>query len=155
MKKPERCQTCPWYGDGEGFVPDDVCHEPQVVFIAQNPGEVEETQEKPLVGVTGQMFKGRFVAKHLGAIKCGYMNVIKCRKQSADGKRSNRMPLIHSKEWREIQEHCQPYLEETLERVPESAVLVPMGEYAAHAVTGLKAKNMLHLRGTLLEGENE
>jgi uracil-DNA glycosylase family 4 len=158
VDKPDRCRECSWYGDGRGFVPDDtaagnatVLDGPiQVLFICQNPGDVEETQARPLVGVTGQMFRGRFVGKWLPGVRVAYANVIKCRGMNKAGVKTNSMPQLHSEEWRVIRDHCRPYLEETLARCPD-AVVVPMGEYAAEAVTGLKAKVMLHLRGTVVE----
>ena len=154
MKKPDTCLGCPWYGAGEGFVPDELPdgRRAKVVFIYQNPGETEEFQARPMIGTTGQMFRGRFVARHLPDVPVGHANVLKCRATDAGGRRTNQMPQIRSHEWEEVKRHCQPYLEQTLARAPE-AILVPMGEYAAEAVTGLKAKSMLHLRGTVLYGD--
>lgn len=148
--KPDDCIGCSWYGDGEGFVPDEVVPGSQAVFVCQNPGESEEAQGKPLVGKTGQMFRGRFVKKHLDGVPVSYANVIKCRHQSADGRRSNSMPTKGGKEWQEIVARCRPYLDKTLAKVP-GAVVVPMGEHAALALTGIRAKAMLHLRGTVVE----
>ncbi len=148
IPKPDDCKDCPWWGDGEGFVPDEVVPDAQVVFCAQNPGEVEEIQGRPLVGPTGQMFRGRFVARHLPDVRAAYANILKCRQQTAHG-RTNAMPPKGSRVWQGIVDHCRPYLETTLSRCP-GAILVPMGEHAALALTGLRAKAMLHLRGTLL-----
>lgn len=163
MDKPEHCKPCPWFDDGAGFVPDstttggavrghDATASVQVLFIAQNPGDVEQLQATPLVGVTGQMFRGRFVGKHLPGVPVGYANVLKCRGRDAAGRHTNVMPPLGSKLWQELKTCCRPYLDETIARCP-NAILVPMGEYAAEAVTGLKAKTMLHLRGTLMETE--
>ena len=149
MKKPERCQGCLWYGDGEGFVPDEG-EKAEVLFIAQNPGETEETQARPLIGVTGQMFRGRFVGKHFPGVKVAYANVLKCRGANEAGVKTNAMPPVWGRVWGELRDHCQTYLEETLAKNPK-AVLVPMGEYAAEAVTGMRAKTMIHLRGTVVE----
>lgn len=165
MDKPEHCKRCqcPWFDDGAGFVPDSTATTVlgavssrdasgdaavRVLFICQNPGDVEQTQATPLVGVTGQMFRGRFVGKHLPGVPVGYANVLKCRGRDAAGRHTNVMPQLNSKLWQELKTCCRPYLDETIARCP-NAILVPMGEYAAEAVTGLKAKAMLHLRGTL------
>lgn len=150
MTKPDGCAECPWRGDGEGFVPDEIPPKAQVVFVAQNPGEVEETQGRPLVGVTGQIFKGRFVGKHLPGIPCGYANVVKCRATNDAGQHTNKMPPLWSQEWRAVAGCCEQYLRESLKAAPD-AIIVPMGEYAAQAVTGMRAKLMIHLRGTVIE----
>jgi DNA polymerase len=147
-RKPTGCEGCPFYGDGEGFVDDEVPANAQVIFIAQNPGEGEEVQARPLVGVTGQMFRGRFVGKHLPGMSVGYANIVKCRMQQS-GRRSNNLPPLGSGLWKDVVAHCRQYLDVSLAKAPK-AILVPLGEHAALALTGLKAKAMLHLRGTLL-----
>lgn len=148
VSKPDACLDCPFYGDGAGFVPDEVPVGARIVFIAQNPGESEEQQGRPLIGVTGQMFRGRFVGKHLPEVPVAYANIIKCRWQQS-GRRSNNLPPLGSTLWRSAVTQCSGYLKATLEACPD-AIVVPMGEHAALAVTGLKAKAMLHLRGTML-----
>lgn len=147
--KPNSCLGCPFYGDGQGFVDDEAPEGAQVIFVAQNPGEVEEIQARPLIGPTGQMLRNRFVSKHLPGVSAGYANIVKCRWQQG-GRRSNNLPPLGSEAWKDVVKHCAGYLQATLARCPR-AVVVPMGEHAALALTGLKAKAMLHLRGTALE----
>ena len=146
--KPDACLGCPFYGDGSGFVPDEIAPASKVVLVCQNPGEVEEIQGRPLVGPTGQMLRGRFVARHLPGVPVTYANIVKCRWQQGE-RRSNNLPPLGSHLWRSVVEHCSGYLKQTLVACPD-AIVVPMGEHAALALTGLKAKAMLHLRGTLV-----
>ena len=40
--KPTICRDCPLYGDGMGFVPDQIVPDSELVVLAQNPGEDEE-----------------------------------------------------------------------------------------------------------------
>lgn len=150
IHKPEQCRGCPWYGDGRGFVPDEIVPDAQVVFIYQNPGATEEVQGRPMIGATGQMFRDRFIKKHLPTTKITHANVLKCRCTEDNGDKSNRMPKKGSQEWWELVAHCKPYLIETLKQCP-NAIVVPMGEHAALAVTGKTAKSMLHLRGTVID----
>ena len=149
LHKPAACIGCPFYGDGHGFVPDEIGPGTKVVFVAQNPGEVEEVQGRPLVGPTGQMFRGRFVGRHLPGVPVTYANIVKCRWQQ-NGRRSNNLPPMGSGLWHSVVTQCSGYLKKTLEACP-GAIVVPMGEHAALAVTGLKAKAMLHLRGSLID----
>ena len=152
LPKPSSCIGCPWAGDMTGFVPDEVPDGVRVLFVAQNPGASEELQGRPLIGVTGQMFRSRFVARHLPGVMVGYANILKCRAAvTKDGKttRSNSMPPLGGKAWQTVVGHCRQYLEATLTKCPD-AIVVPMGEHAALAVAGRKAKAMLHLRGTLV-----
>ena len=157
LPKPDDCIGCPFYGDGRGFVPDELPESPaQVVFVCQNPGEVEEVQGRPLVGPTGQMLRTRFVARHLPGVLVTYANIVKCRVLlTRDGKtfHSNNLPPLGSPLWRRVVEQCSGYLKKTLEACP-NAIVVPMGEHAALALTGRKAKAMLHLRGTLLVNDD-
>ena len=150
MVKPETCRPCPWFNDGQGFVPDEIPTNAQVVFVAHVPGEVEEVQARPQVGVTGQIFKGRFVGKHLPGIPCGYANVVKCRATNEAGQHTNKVPPVWSQEWRTVAGCCEQYLKESLKQVP-GAIVVPMGDHASLAITGMRAKLMLHLRGTVVE----
>jgi len=50
-----RCLTCPFYGDGLGFVPDESVKGAAVVVLLQNPGADEEVDGKPAVGATGNV----------------------------------------------------------------------------------------------------
>ena len=59
--KPEACKGCPLYGDGQGFVPDDLVPGARVAVIAQNPGSDEEQQGTPMVGKTGQMLNSHYL----------------------------------------------------------------------------------------------
>jgi len=152
LPKPPDCIGCPFYGDGQGFVPDEIASESKVIFVCQNPDEVEEVQGRPLVGPTGQMLRGRFVAQHLPGLPVSYANIVKCRGQQG-GRRTNNLPPLGSGLWRSVVEQCSGYLKKTLEACP-NAIVVPMGEHAALALTGLKAKAMLHLRGTLLVNDD-
>src|SRR2546426_4926385 len=54
LPKPDGCKGCPLYGDGQGFVPDEIVPEASVFILGQNPGSDEEREGKPFVGQTGQ-----------------------------------------------------------------------------------------------------
>lgn len=142
--KPPACADCPWYGDGQGFVPDEIPAESKVVYVCQNPGEVEEASGRPLWGPTGQLLREQWVKVYLPGTAVGYANVVKCRKINAAGRRSNDMPRpAGGKAWKIIVEGCmQRHL-----RLPPTALIVPCGKDAHLAFTGIDAP-VLHMRGT-------
>ncbi len=151
--KPDSCKDCPLFGDGQGFVPDEVPEGAAVVFIAQNPGGTEEVQGRPLVGVSGLLFRKQLLARYLPDTKIGFANVLKCRACDAAGRHIDKLPPPGSKVWREAVAHCRPFLVESLGRAP-GALLCPMGDHAIKAMTGLGGK-VLHLRGSLLKGQDD
>jgi uracil-DNA glycosylase family 4 len=55
LKKPQQCKGCSLYGDGNGFVPDEIVPGSSVLVVGQNPGREEEIAGKPFVGDTGKL----------------------------------------------------------------------------------------------------
>lgn len=105
LPKPAACQGCPLYDDGKGFVPDEVA-EGQVVFLfAQNPGEQEEQEGKPMVGATGKVNDEHYIPLTGLQRGCdiGIGNSIRCRWKSG-GKRTNLLPP--AKILKAAQKHC-------------------------------------------------
>lgn len=118
LPKPDACHGCPLYGDGMGFVPDEL-RDVEVAILAQNPGENEEEglrctdygprfgrrqmyltepcRPAPLIGPTGFLLEREFLPiSGLSRDRVSLCNVLKCRLQypGAKGKveRTNDMP---------------------------------------------------------------
>lgn len=93
IPKPPTCHGCPLYGDGQGFVPDEIVPGARVAILAQNPGADEEREGRPMVGTTGQMMDREYLP--LAQLERGrnvhVLNVLKCRWVSK-GKRTNDLP---------------------------------------------------------------
>jgi len=53
IAKPEACRGCPLYGDGQGFVADEILPSAPVFILGQNPRQAEEREGRPFVGTTG------------------------------------------------------------------------------------------------------
>ena len=88
MTKPESCQGCPLYGDGQGFVPDELVEHAPVAIVGQNPGADEERQGSPFVGATGHsMMNEYFPQGRQVRGQVHLMNILKCR-----WNRSNNLP---------------------------------------------------------------
>lgn len=153
LPKPHECRECPLWGDGEGFVPDEIVDAP-VLILAQNPGADEEAGMKvtgheyagrrrvpvkepyprgpaPLIGETGyQMEQDYFPVAGLERGSVSLANVLKCRQLVTDArglkKRTNDLPT--GKILAQAVAHCtMAHL-----RVPESTTLiVAMGALSA------------------------
>ena len=149
LAKPDTCMGCPLWGDGVGFVPDEVPEGAQVVFVGQNPGATEEAQARPLVGDTGQRWRQKFVARHIPGARVGYANVIKCRLVDARREHVNELPARDNEAYQTALAKCRPYLDEALARAAKDAWIVPMGTYACAALVPEIHGPMLHVRGTV------
>lgn len=129
LPKPSSCQGCPFYGTGQGFVPDELRPGTEVMVLGQNPGAQEEKDGKPFVGLTGQMMESKFLPlAGLDRSRISIGNAIRCRVNSA-----NELPPLDQSECRAAVEHCtRAHL-----RVPEGArLVVAQGAYALYALTG-------------------
>ena len=114
LSKPSSCQGCPLYGDGKGYVPDELVPGARVLVLAQNPGGSEEGGERitgyeyagrrrvpviepgeprPLIGATGYEMERHYLplAGLVRGENVSFANVIKCR-QIVGGKRVNDLP---------------------------------------------------------------
>ena len=105
LQKPKTCEGCPLYDNGQGFVPDEVQDGQRVFIFAQNPGEQEEHDGKPMVGATGKVNDETYIP--LTGLErgkdIGIGNSIRCRAVIA-GKRSNLLPP--AKILKAAQAHC-------------------------------------------------
>ena len=78
--KPEGCKGCPLYGNGKGFVPDELRHDADVLILLQNPGKTEEDLGIPACGKTGAALNDTYLPlAGLTREKVSVSNVLKCR----------------------------------------------------------------------------
>ena len=144
LPKPDACQGCPAYGDGQGWVPDDMKPGVEVCVIGQNPGGDEEAGRRylgheqyepsphmPLIGKTGRVWeRGYLPLAGLDRSEVSTGNIIRCRWGHKD-----KLPPLNQKIVRQAIEHCN----RAHFRPPESTrVFVAMGEYAFMGLTGLQ-----------------
>ena len=144
LPKPPECRGCPAYGDGQGFVPDEMKPGTQVAVIAQGPGADEEAGRRylgsnqwephphaPLIGKTGRVFEHTFLPlAGLDRSEVSLGNIVRCRWNHKDT-----LPPLNQKVVQAAIAHCsRAHL-----RIPESTkVVVAMGEYAFYGLTGLQ-----------------
>lgn len=154
LPKPSSCAGCPLFGDGLGFVPDEL-HGAAVTVVAQNPGDHEEWGSKivaygarwgrkqtydtipygpaPLIGPTGFLMEREYLPiAGLTRSTVNLCNILKCRtqlytvdKRTGLKERSNDMPT--GKTLAAAVEQCTvAHL-----RIPESTrLVVAMGAHA-------------------------
>src|SRR5207245_963376 len=81
LPKPSGCIGCPFYGDGKGFVPDEIVQGAKVQVWLQNPGEQEEIEGKPAVGPTGQVLNQTLLPRAglQRGVDVSVCNALRCR----------------------------------------------------------------------------
>jgi len=158
LTKPEACKGCPFYGDGKGFVPDEIKDDKEVFVYAQNPGEDEEKGRKvtgydgkrvvyeqhpqaPMLGKTGYAMENTYL-KMAGyerkRISLG--NALRCRHNH-----SNNLPPLRSTEVKTAIQHCHT----AHFRLPNATkLIIAQGDYALYALT--KETNVSDWRGYVL-----
>lgn len=95
MRKPDTCVGCPLYGDGDGFVPDEIVPGSRVAVLLQNPGVEEERRAKPAIGPTGDMLNDSFLpqAGLVRGVDVSVCNSLRCRWiDPATGLKTNKLP---------------------------------------------------------------
>ena len=148
LPKPDSCKGCPLYGDGKGFVPDELVDGAEVLVLAQNPGANEESGERitfydyagrrrvpvsvavtpaPLLGATGyEMERNYFPQAGLRrGENVSLANVLKCR-LIVNGKRTNDLPK--GKVLAAAVQHCTS---NHLKIPPSTKLVVAMGALSA------------------------
>lgn len=158
IPKPEACKGCPMYGDGKGFVPDEIRDEAQVFVYAQNPGADEEKGRKvistagknavyeehdpaPMLGRTGFIMEQDYLTMAgLERSEISLGNGLRCRRNHTD-----KLPPLRSPEVKLSLLHCH----RAHFRLPKACkLIVAQGEYALYALTG--ETNVSEWRGYLL-----
>jgi uracil-DNA glycosylase len=141
------CRGCPFFGDGQGFVPDELRDDAQVLVMRQNPGKSEVLGRRflgkvggreqwephhpaPLLGKTGWMLERNFLPKAgLDRDRISLGNVIRCRVGGQD----DLPPLAEGSPAQKAILHCH----QAHFRLPTSTrLIVAGGEYAIWWATG-------------------
>jgi DNA polymerase len=141
----QRCRACDLFRTGTQTVFGEGPPRAAVMFIGEQPGDVEDRQGHPFVGPAGRMLDEALQEVGIDRSRVYVTNVVKHFKWEAQGKRR-----IHSKpNAREIRA-CRPWLDEELEIV-QPTVIVLLGATAAHALLGSKFR-VTQQRGQDLQG---
>jgi uracil-DNA glycosylase family protein len=138
------CTACDLWTRGTQTVFGEGPSHARLMFVGEQPGDVEDEMGRPFVGPAGRWLDRALEEAGIDRDEAYLTNVVKHFKWEARGKRR-----IHSKpSGREIRA-CRPWLERELELV-EPEALVLLGATAAQALLGTSFKVTEH-RGELLD----
>ena len=128
MVKPVACKGCPLYGDGRGFVPDEIREGAAVFIVGQNPGQTEVDEARPFVGKTGQMMEKYLRDAGLTRDEVSIGNAIRCRWRN-----TNDLPPLNQVISKDALRHCW----QAHGRIPNGTrLIVAQGDYAAITLVG-------------------
>jgi DNA polymerase len=143
----QRCRACDLFRTGTQTVFGEGPPHAEVMFVGEQPGDYEDRQGHPFVGPAGRMLDEALEEVGIDRSRVYVTNVVKHFKWEARGTKKRR---IHSKpNAREIRA-CRPWLDEELEIV-EPTFVVLLGATAAQALLGPKFR-VTQERGKVLEG---
>jgi uracil-DNA glycosylase family protein len=143
----QTCKGCDLYKNATQTVFGEGPKEAEVIFVGEQPGDMEDRQGQPFVGPAGRMFDRALAEAKLSRPQVYVTNAVKHFKWTPQGKRRKHQKPLMS----EIMA-CKPWLSAELE-VLRPKILVCMGATAAQSVLG---KNVLITRdrGKFIEAES-
>ena len=140
------CKACPLWKTGTQTVFGEGAAKAEVVFVGEQPGDVEDKAGKPFVGPAGKLFDRALEEAGIDRSLAYVTNAVKHFKWEPRGKRR-----IHQKpNWSEITA-CRPWLDAEL-GVVKPRVLTCLGATAAQALLG-KQFRVTKQRGQPVESE--
>ena len=126
------CRACPLWKTGTQTVFGEGPAAAELLFVGEQPGDVEDREGHPFVGPAGRVFDDALEEAGIARNKVYVTNAVKHFKWEERGKRR-----IHKKpNAREIAA-CRPWLEREIALV-RPRVLVCLGATAAQALLGSK-----------------
>ena len=124
------CRACPLWKTGTQTVFGEGLKRARVVFVGEQPGDIEDQEGRPFVGPAGRVLDSALEAAGINRKDAYVTNAVKHFKWVAKGKRR-----LHQKpNTREIAA-CIPWLEAEL-AVVRPEVIVALGATAAQALFG-------------------
>jgi uracil-DNA glycosylase len=149
VDKPAACIGCPLYGDGRGFVPDELVPGAEVLVLGQHPDGDDERGERvvsylggrpvyescapaPFIGKPGYELDQTYlpIAGLKRGVNVSFANVIKCR-WIKNGRRTRDLPPDHTASVAAA--HCTGA---HLHIPPTVRLVVAVGDLAWEAVGG-------------------
>lgn len=138
-----RCRNCPLWKNATQTVFGEGRQSARIMFIGEQPGDVEDRKGKPFVGPAGKLLDQALIDAGISRPDCYFTNAVKHFNWEPRGKRR-----IHKKPSPREVAACRPWLEAEL-GIVKPAIVVCLGATAAAAVMG-PAIRVLRDRGKLL-----
>lgn len=124
------CQACPLYREATQTVFGRGPLDAEIVFVGEQPGDLEDRQGKPFVGPAGQVFNRALAAADIPRKTTYVTNTVKHFKWEPRGKRR----LHKAPNDRDVAS-CRPWLEAELALI-RPKLIVALGATAAKALLG-------------------
>jgi len=83
--KPSACHGCPWFGDGTGFVKDELNKGASVTFLGAKPSESDELAGSAFAGRSAKMIEGNIAKYGVKRSDCNWCLGVKCRHKHGGG----------------------------------------------------------------------
>jgi DNA polymerase len=141
-----RCRACPLWRHATQTVFGEGPAKAELLFVGEQPGDVEDKEGRPFVGPAGRVFDEALAEAGIEREKVYVTNAVKHFKWKARGKRR-----IHQKPNAAEIAACRPWLDAELEVVSPS-VLVALGATAAQALLG-RGFRVTQQRGVPVESD--
>jgi uracil-DNA glycosylase len=141
-----RCRACPLWRHAIQTVFGEGPAKAELLFVGEQPGDVEDKEGRPFVGPAGRVFDEALAEAGIEREKVYVTNAVKHFKWKARGKRR-----IHQKPNAAETAACRPWLDAELEVVSPS-VLVALGATAAQALLG-RGFRVTQQRGVPVESD--
>ncbi len=138
------CKACPLWEPATQTVFGEGPEKARIVFVGEQPGDVEDIKGRPFVGPAGQLLDRALDEAGVDRSKVYVTNAVKHFKFVPRGKRR-----IHQKPNSTEIKACHPWLEQELALI-EPELVVALGATAAQAVFG-KATAIGANRGRLID----
>lgn len=141
-KNPKICGRCPYAS--HPFVPGTGPKDAKLFVLARDPGDKEEQQGVPLVGLSGQVWSRCSSEVGVDPESTYRTNVVKCRPPDNDAT---------TKDWAEAAKLCSRYLNKELER-SNARVVLAMGNEALRSVVSGVAGGITRHRGSVFKRDD-
>ncbi len=126
----ESCKGCDLYRDATQTVFGEGSESASIMFVGEQPGDMEDRQGQPFVGPAGRLLDRALAAAGIPRQQAYVTNAVKHFKFIQRGKRRlHQKPLI-----RQVTA-CKPWLEAEID-VIQPKIIIALGSTAAHAVLG-------------------
>jgi DNA polymerase len=139
------CRGCDLYKNATQTVFGEGPKEASVLFIGEQPGDMEDKAGHPFVGPAGRLFDKALAEARLSREQVYITNAVKHFKWTPQGKRRKHQKPLMS----EVMA-CKPWLEQEVELI-KPKILVCMGATAAQSVLG-KGVLITKDRGKFVDG---
>ncbi|MEL4374977.1 UdgX family uracil-DNA binding protein [Brucella cytisi] len=141
------CRRCELYRNATQTVFGEGPIDARIFFVAEQPGDKEDIEGRPLIGPAGQLFDTCLSEVGIKRERCYITNAVKHFRHTQRGKRR-----LHRRPSTSHIEACRWWLQREIDLV-EPRIIVALGAVAARSLLGKPVK-IAATRGRPLEFEN-